>query len=386
MRQLFLYILLLNQTNLFAQYIKGFVGADSTLRDHIYVINVNTPGSLSSGSEFNLMDSVPLVDGRFELRNRPWMKEYNGLIRLQVVPKEKEPFYFSIKIDNQNYFMVNNRTAVEFSLPRPLRFSEISFTRIDADNQAVQAFIRKKMQWLNANRALRKSGAGMKSAYDSLASTTYQQLVTLFEQDQRDICRWLVAQELIGFKFIIAPEKYAATVPRDLMERFSPAFKKTRSYRWLLAYYESEMKKIPFSVFSKLVLQDTTLKSREVVLPRSKILVIDFWASWCKPCRHGNKTYLSEIARLYPAEDVSVVSISLDEKLEDWLRAFRQDRINWPCYLDSSGTGGRLALASGVVGLPRLLVYDSNRENVANDLSGELLLEFLRKTREPVTQ
>lgn len=58
----------------------------------------------------------------------------------------------------------------------------------------------------------------------------------------------------------------------------------------------------------------------------------------------------------------------------------RQDGINWPSYADTSGTGGNLAKATGVVGLPRLLVYDTYRENVANDLSGELLLEFLRKS------
>ena len=242
MRQFFLFMLLLTQTGISAQYINGFIGTDSTLRDYAYVINVNEPGSLSTGSEFNLIDSVPIVDGRIELRNRPWMKDYNGLIRLQVVPKSKAPYGYSIKTDNLNYFFVNNRTAVEFRLPHPLRFSEITFARIDPDNEAVQAYVREKTAFLVTSRNLRVSGTAAKSRYDSLYNTTFNRLTRLFKQDQRDITRYLVAQELIAFKMIITPDAYASALPPDMTERFSPAFRKSRQYRGLVAYYESEMK------------------------------------------------------------------------------------------------------------------------------------------------
>jgi thiol-disulfide isomerase/thioredoxin len=204
-------------------------------------------------------------------------------------------------------------------------------------------------------------------------------MVQLFASDWRDICRYLAAQELIGFKVMMTPEAFSTALPTDLSVHFSPAFQKTRHYRRLTAYYESEMRKVSFSVFRNLVLQDSTLKSCTLKMPDAKILVVDLWASWCKPCRHGNKTYLASIRQRFKPEDVAVVSISLDQKAEDWLKAMHQDGISWPSFLDTTGTDGKLALATGVVGLPRLMVFDQMRENVANDLAGELLLEFIRK-------
>ena len=101
-----------------------------------------------------------------------------------------------------------------------------------------------------------------------------------------------------------------------------------------------------------------------------KYILIDFWASWCNPCRKEIPN-LKKIYKEYADKGFQIISISIDKKKADWEKALKEENLEWPNFLDN----GDVAIAYKVKMIPTMYLIDTNGVMVGENLRGEALAE-----------
>lgn len=111
---------------------------------------------------------------------------------------------------------------------------------------------------------------------------------------------------------------------------------------------------------------------------KDKYTLIDFWASWCGPCRREMPTVV-EAYNKYKAKGFGIVGVSLDENAEQWKKAIKNLNITWTQMSDLKGWQCEGAKLYGVRGIPATVLVDKEGTIIARDLRGEDLINKLNE-------
>ena len=115
---------------------------------------------------------------------------------------------------------------------------------------------------------------------------------------------------------------------------------------------------------------------------RGKVVLIDFWASWCRPCRMENPNVV-RVYNAYKAYGFDILSVSLDQNKDAWLKAIESDGLTWHHVSDLKGWQSAAGKLYGVGSIPFTVLVDREGKIVAKGLRGE---ELEKKVKELLLQ
>jgi len=119
---------------------------------------------------------------------------------------------------------------------------------------------------------------------------------------------------------------------------------------------------------------DTSGKPVALSSFRGKYVLVDFWASWCGPCRNENP-YVVESFNKFKSKNFSVLSVSLDKpgQKENWLKAIKEDGLTWTHVSDLKYFNNAAAQLYHIQSIPQNLLVDPDGKIIGKNLRGPAL-------------
>ncbi len=344
-------------------------------------------GGIESG-QFKLLDTAAAVSGEYKFSIQdtstieffavqtddqyavPLFVKPGENVKLDISGKDKTRDYtVSGSEESERIKLISNITVK--AMERVDSLEKVSSTYRDSSNYPV---IRMQLD----------------SAFENIVQDAKADLIAIVEEKPGSMANlFAFSQRLGNFSFISQEAEdleYYEMVLAGLEETY-PGSEHTESFKKSVTEMKlrAERSLTPGKVMPEIELTGPDGQSHSLSALRGKVVLVDFWAAWCKPCRVENPN-LVRMYNEYSPKGFDVYSVSLDglpqqtTPKEDWEKAIAQDGLLWPNHVSElKGWNSSVVQRFGFTGIPFTVLIDRDGKVIAVNLRGAQLEAKLKE-------
>lgn len=346
----------------------------SKAQDSSFVINGHLE-KIKSGSIFlkiykeneTFQDSTTIKDGKFQ---------FTGFVN--------QPYFASLTMPGrqQDYFAfyIEPGTLQVTGRGDSLKLLAVKGSAVNTDDQLLKQRMKAIIKWEEANSKIYERAYKEKNfrVMDSLDQVDYDILAA-----KRKVVGSFVKENpgsLRAAMAIIENFSYYAEASdvQPLYDALSPEIKNSQKGKEIKKMIDTYAKVAVGKPAPDITQYTPDSSSLSLSSLKGKYVLIDFWASWCGPCRRENPNVLAAYNQ-FKDKGFTVFGVSYDVKKDRWKKAIADDHLNWNQVSDLRGWQNSTSAEYGIKAIPSNLLIDKNGVIVAKNIFGEKLVEKLKE-------
>ncbi|TKC09156.1 TlpA disulfide reductase family protein [Pedobacter frigoris] len=277
-------------------------------------------------------------------------------------------------------FYIEN-SDIEITSTDSIKKATVKGSVTDYENRQLQALVKPVKKQIDAitDEFLRKTP---EEQSDKTYSKTAGTKITALMAEERLINMNFIAKNRTSYIALFAFNIYGLGSDFDPktaeieFNKFLPAIKKSMHGQKVLAKIELAKKSQLGARVKDFTQNDINGKAFTLSSLKGKYVLVDFWASWCGPCRAENPNVVKAYNQL-KGKNFEIVSVSLDNSKEQWSKAIEKDGMPWIHVSDLKGWKNEVALQYGVTSVPQNFLIDPNGLVIGKNLRGDDLSKKL---------